>query len=267
MDVRNLLKNSMRYLVFSFLFLSLSVLLSLPSVVFAEAKKTLTFVLPSNLEMPYVEYNKTGETTTAVDGFLYDWYLAIAHEMNYEAKLLVLPRIRMNAEVSGHLFDLRCYFNKKWGQKEIPYYDWSSKPYMTAFNVVVFRNELTAPKGLNDLKGELGVILGYQYPSLQKIFDKKQVIRMDFPKETAILQRVANGQLKYGVIDHRTVLYYLSRNPEWRAHVKISKFSLDENPVLCARTKTSPVKEKDLDRAILRLKKRGVLSKILARYQ
>jgi ABC-type amino acid transport substrate-binding protein len=120
------------------------------------------------------------------------------------------------------------------------------------------------PNSLAALNGEtFGLVLGYRYPELDTLLNKHYV-RDDAPNMHSNIQKLATNRLRYAVVDNLIYQYEKKLDPRL---LPLKKISISSFSARCGFSPTSKIPFSDIDAAIHKLIKNGVVEHILSSYR
>jgi polar amino acid transport system substrate-binding protein len=227
-------------------------LLSLP----VQARDLIVLV-DTGTEMPMARI----ENEQVVDGIHKDIGDALAQHLGRTARFLALPRKRIVKTLETGDADVLCSYVPEWLEGA---FDWS-RPFIPIAEVLISDRRAPRPHAIADLAGQpIGTVLGYSHPELEEILGKN-FKREDAPTSEVNLRKLAAGRVRHAVTAKAFLEYRL----------KLGDPPLSLYPPLtvktymgqCAVSRHGRVTVADVDRAIDRIVKDGVLMKILQRYQ
>ena len=218
--------------------------------------------------MPIGEFTRGEDDRISLSGgIMHDWQIALAREMDRPISLVITSRNRMDRVVRSGGADLKCFTSPEWmraGDRAL--YDWTA-PFMTVTDKLIGGRSKPLVKSLEDLRGvRIGTVLGYQYPTLQPLFEKGIATRDDAPSEETLLSKHLAGRMDYSVMRDINFRYRQKIQTGRLKDLVISPLLISMTPIHCARIKSGWVPLEALNTAQENLLKRGVLKTILARY-
>ncbi len=222
-----------------------------------QAKEQLRAVIVSTLPAPLILNSRI-----STDGLVSDYLKALAEELNTDLTIELLSRQRIDAK--EETFDLNCYTSYTWNYRPDDF-SWS-KP-------LFFKKEIIAgikpvPATLNDFSGEnIGTLTGYKYPSLEKSFREKKLLRNDVEIEEQNFQKLINKRISYIVTDEMLIAYFKKNNPRTSKIIQSAYLIEGEFPIQCAIRKSSKLTVARMNQAIDSLLSSGKMEQIFKRYR
>ncbi|WP_269533083.1 ABC transporter substrate-binding protein [Chitinimonas sp. BJYL2] len=210
--------------------------------------------------MPIGEVDAQGHLS---GGIMHELYGALGREMNVPVVVLTLPRKRIDNAVMHGEVDLRCFLNRRWVGNPADY-RWSGTLF-TVQDVVVARADTPSPANLAELRGKtLGTVLGYVYPDALQVQLGKQIVREDAPTPALALSKLLLGRSDYALVDSLVLAWYAKHQ---RVRFAANPLVVNSYEIECA----TPIRTGQPGQAALaaleRMRKRGDIAQILARYQ
>lgn len=201
-----------------------------------------------------------------VSGIIKDINDAITEKLSVDIEYVYLPRKRQVRALFSEKIDAIAISNPNWVEDKTKFL-WS-EPLFVEYNILVTaqKNNLTINK-FSDLKGmTVGTLRGYFYPTLEKAFAQKQLLRSDVSRLDLNFSRLSKGWIDSFVDSHITINYHLQRieQPE---QYKISSLVISEHNIHSALSANSNVSVKQYNKTLIALKKAGVIDDILKKYQ
>ncbi|WP_372766694.1 substrate-binding periplasmic protein [Pseudoalteromonas sp.] len=195
---------------------------------------------------------------TAQSGIVLDVSKIVAEEAGFIAKLLPLPRKRIEGFLVEGKIDALCHTNPAWYPN--PSLLWS-KPLYRDGDVVVSNRKLLSLDAFYENKDfKLGTVLGYKYPEIAPYFATGIVKRFNSTSSKGSAARFIKGELD-GFISSLSEANYL---------VQLKRFNvlaINDNQIHCTFSpKLSEEKRNRLLKATEQLKEKGEFEHILAKY-
>jgi len=240
-----------------------------PSRVLAADSRALPLrvMVSESWGMPFGQLQRQGSGQQLSAGIAYDWYLALAHELERPLEQRVRSRRRQEASLLAHEVDVFCLVRPDWLSKEVSAaLQWASQPVMTAEDRIVAAPGVPVPTSLDDLRGQtLGTVLGFVYPSLEAHFAAGHLRREDAPNETALTAKLLRAHNRYGVLKTLDARYQQRSQPAAKA-LGISAIVVANAPLFCALAPQARISLAELEAAQASLLRRGEMARILAKY-
>jgi len=221
------------------------------------AKDQIRAVTVSTLPAPLILNSRH-----STDGLVSDYLKALAEELNVDLKIELLSRQRIDSK--DETFDLNCYTSYMWNYRPDDF-SWS-KP-------LFYKKEIIAgikpvPSSLNDFTGEnIGTLVGYKYPSLERSFKENKLLRNDVENEEQNFHKLINKRIHYIVTDDMLIAYFKKNNPEASKIIQSDYLVEGEFPIQCALRKSSKFAVATINRAIDALLSSGKLEQIFKHYR
>lgn len=237
----------------------LLLLLILASGPLLAAERPLRFSINDSWAMPMVQI----ERGQAIGGILVDLQRRLAAKVGREARLLVMPRLRVQQALESGDIDVRCYVSPNWVNSGHYRYIWSL-PFMTQRDVLVGRTPgLVQPEAIG--RQRLGTVLGFTYPRLQPLFDSHQLLREDARTQHQVLLKLEAARYNYAISNELSLHWFNRDRPaHQRLHV-LGEIAAD--PIACIVRDAPGVPTMALLRAMVQMKQDGEFEAILARYR
>ncbi|GLX14042.1 hypothetical protein Pstr01_22810 [Pseudomonas straminea] len=199
----------------------------------------------------------------AVDGILRDLAVQLASKVNREAELLVLPRLRVHRALQDQQIDVRCYVNPNWLNETYPGYAWSVS-FMTQRDLLVSRsNQAVDP---TRLPGQtIGTVLGFNYPTLNALFERGRLHRDDARTQGLVLRKLAAGRYDYAISNELALLWFNRGRDEAEQLHEVHELTRDE--VACLVRDAPDVPTQALLDAMRQMQENGEFTAILQRYR
>jgi polar amino acid transport system substrate-binding protein len=146
-----------------------------------------------------------------------------------------------------------------------------SVPLFDSEDALLFRAGRTFPfRRLEDLDGHnVGTVLGFGYPTLEPLLRTGRLQRRDAPDSVALVRMLRAGRFEAVVINRHMAAWIIRKNlnlpPEEFA---FSTTSVDTQPIRLMFPDTPRMRAlaPALDRALLRLRAKGFVTRVLRRY-
>lgn len=237
----------------------LSLPLALMSGTALAEEDPLRFSIIESGVMPMVQI-RDGQ---AVDGILRDLSMSLADKVGRQARLLVLPRMRVHRALLNGEIDVRCYVNPDWLTDSYPGYLWSA-PFMVQRDLLVSRSaQPVAPEGLAGQS--IGTVLGFNYPTLNALFDNGQLRRNDARTQGLVLRKLAAGRYDYAISNELALLWFNRGRSEADKLHEVHELTRDE--VACLVRDAPDLPTQAVLEAMRRMQENGEFTAILQRYR
>lgn len=210
--------------------------------------------------MPYVKI----ENGIAKEGILLELYTEIAKQTKLNAKLLILPRKRVDIATQEGSLDLRCYTSPKWVSNADDYF-WS-KPLFGEKNIIIYQKNKITIKTTNDLVGtSLGVVLGYKYQKLESLFQENKINVIEAKAQSDLYKIIINKRAD-AVIMSDLVFNWINKQEKNQINKEeFGFYEIDQEQIYCALNKKS--KNKFLQNDIISVINKLDIEKILNNYK
>lgn len=200
-------------------------------------------------------------------GLMFELMEQIAANAGAEARYTLLPAKRVDAALAQGEVDLHCLVSPDWVEPAAaPALRWS---------VPVLRLEdwLVAPPGAPvkplDLATQrqlvVGMVLGYNYPTLASALKAKRLQREDAPTQERLLEKLLRGRTPYAVLNRLVVDDYNRSRPPAERLVPLQQIDVHHTHCLLA-TRTG-IESQRILAAVRKLVESAQLQTILARYR
>ena len=188
----------MRFALGALLLVSLSV---------AAAEAPLRFVVSDSWAMPMVQL----ERGRPIQGILYDMMLSLATQVGMPAEFHVLPRARVQNAMDHGEVDIRCHVSPSWLPNLSGDYSWSV-PLLVQRDLLIGRRDSPTSVNLAGLpRQSIGTVRGYNYPTLQPLFDSDRLTREDARNQEQVLEKLLAGRYHYAVSNQWTLDWFNQR--------------------------------------------------------
>ncbi|WP_462173413.1 substrate-binding periplasmic protein [Pseudoalteromonas xiamenensis] len=235
-----------------FLFNSYTVVASVPK---------LTFSYGEVNTYPQVILSDDGDIKS---GILFDLANAIGSELNIQIEFLKTPRARLEQLLLDKFVDINCTANPKWlTSSELIW----SEPLYDNPDLLINQLNLSSVEQLityaeNKITPTLiGTVLGYRYPSLEPLFDRGKLVRIDSLSPSISYQRYLRGDFPMFVIAKTEASIIDAAQTQHSALI-------DHNYLYCA---LSPALKSEMKVRILgainTIKTSGKLEALISKYQ
>ncbi len=186
------------YLSLKSIFLGFVVFFNSYTVVASVPK--LTFSYGEVNTYPQVILSDDGEIKS---GILFDLANAIGSELNIQIEFLKTPRARLEQLLLDKFVDINCTANPKWlTSSELI---WSEPLYDNPDLLINHLNLSSVEQLITYAESKMtptliGTVLGYRYPSLEPLFDRGKLVRIDSLSPSISYQRYLRGDFPMFVI-------------------------------------------------------------------
>ncbi|VEF10207.1 extracellular solute-binding protein [Pseudomonas fluorescens] len=197
-------------------------------------------------------------------GILHDILLSLATQVGVPAQFVVLPRARVQSAMEHGEIDVRCYAAQSWLPNQSGDYIWSV-PLWFQRDLLVSRKEHGAQVSPGRLPRQaIGTVLGYNYPTLQPLFDADQLLREDARNQEQVLEKLLAGRYRYAVSNQWTLDWINQRlQPEQQLQ---GVAVLQEQHIGCYVRNDPKVPVQRILRTLLRMKMSGEIDEVIRLY-
>lgn len=194
----------------------------------------------------------------SVSGIVSDVSKSVAQEAGFVAKLIPLPRKRIDQYLVEGKIDGQCHANPAWHSN--PSIVWSEQLYSDS-DIIVSNHAFTSLAELGHYHNfKLGTVLGYKYPSLTPYFESGNVKRYNSTSPKDSYTRFIKGELD-GFVISRSEANYLMRLRRFNV-LEVNSYSL-----YCSFSPKLNTEKRDrLLKAAHKLRDNGEFKRILAKY-
>ncbi|MVW76213.1 substrate-binding periplasmic protein [Pseudomonas xionganensis] len=221
--------------------------------------RALRFSVNDSWAMPMVRI----EAGQAVGGILFDLQQRLATKVGRQARMLVMPRLRVQQALENGDIDVRCYVSPNWLGSGHHRYIWSL-PFMTQRDLLVGREKGTLrPEQLRNQR--LGTVLGFTYPSLEPLFADGRLRREDARTQEQVLLKLQAGRYPYAVSNDLSLHWFNRQHPTSPRLHALGEISSD--PIACIVRDAPDVPTMALLRAMVQMKQAGEFEAILRAYR
>ena len=218
-------------------------------------QSSVKFAVSLDNSMPLAEFQDDQLT----GGILKDLGDAIAAELQRKVIYVATPRKRLDRALTSGSVDGVCYYRPEWVTVPL---NWS--PDIIPNEILLVAGPGVArPDRLEDVAGKtIGLVLGYKYPELNILGDNYQ--RDDAHNMLSNFNKLVAGRVQYAVIDRLSLKYREKLNP---TIAPLSYLSITRIKAACGFSLASKIPMDDINHAITKLVKNGVVEQILAQYR
>jgi len=229
-------------------------------------QSSLRFLTPDVATMPEGRITKTANNKIYSEGYVPDFENALAAELGLKAVHVMLSRKRMELPEIQSSIDVACFASPAWRGASADFYDWAKSPLMNIDNVLVGDKTMPLITTQQELIGKhIGTLLGYRYPPIEYLFEKKLTYRQDAPTFDSALLKQKLKRTDYTIV-RQTQFRYLQKTDANFASLRESPLIIDSTPVFCARIKASQLSQEKFEAALQKLAKEKTLEKLLVKY-
>ena len=218
----------------------------------------LRFVAATNNTLPIAQFDNGNEHL--VGGIAKDLAELIAAGLDRPLRFVPLPAKRVSAALAAGEADAVCFVLPEWLQGD---FRWT-RGLIPEASLVAAHADAPGLVSLNGLAGEpLGTVQGYSYPRVEQVLGKG-LKRADAATMAANLRRVADGSVRYALVEKTSLQYFLREQPN--ARVRIA-WVVDRFDARCAFSQRSAVPFAEVAQVLDRLVSDGSVERVLARYR
>lgn len=222
------------------------------------AEPALRFSIADSWAMPVVQIERGRPT----QGILHDMMASLATQVGSPAEFHVLARARVQTAMDHKEIDIRCYAAQSWLPNQAGNYIWSI-PLFIQRDLLVSRER--APVIPRELPTQhVGTVLSYTYPSLQPLFDSRQLIRDDARNQEQVLKKLWAGRYRYAVSNQWTLDWFNQTLPPGQQLHGVAV--LQEQAVGCIIRNDPALPIQRVLRTLLRMKMSGEIDDIIGLY-
>jgi polar amino acid transport system substrate-binding protein len=222
------------------------------------APTPLRFAINDSWGMPMVRI----ENDQAVEGILVDLQRRLAAKVGREAKLVVLPHMRVARALDTGDIDVRCYVSPSWINSGHRRFIWTRSFMIQRDLLVSFEPHNLHPEEL--INERLGTVLGFTYPRLTHLFESGQIQREDTRTQDQALLKLSAKRYRFAITNERSLIWFnRQRPPEQQIHISSEIASV---PVSCIVRNDPDVPTTELLRAMDQMGRDGEFERIIDRY-
>ncbi|WP_066013102.1 substrate-binding periplasmic protein [Endozoicomonas atrinae] len=245
-------------------------------------KKTIAVLLCNTLfSVTFVHAHKTNEEIIRVGllpedypplfwvnenkGIVKDILNAVSENSRFEFEYFYYPFNRLISKVISNELDVETWTSAAW-RKKYKQHTYFTKPIAKHCEVTVFRKgeSFNTPSPGSMTGKRLGVVQNYTFPSFEPLFADRSIYRADAKNERGVLKMLAYMRTDLALMD-RTIASYLLRHHFQNQFETGSVF--DCVPITFMFHKNKEQQGKEIDKVLQKLKRDGVIEKIINMYQ
>ncbi len=195
-------------------------------------------------------------------GILKEFGDTLGAQLNLQPRYMILPRTRVEgALLRGHA-DLLCDLRPEWLDNRT--FLWSDAIIPNRM-IVGMRSETPLPASLNAIAGlRVGTIQGYRYPEVEYLQPK--IVRDNAANDSQNLEKLLLGRFDL-IFTNRIFFDYQRKVHPERSRLAPHNLKITDFDTYCAIPAQGKLGITELNHAIARLKARGTIQSILARYR
>ncbi len=226
------------------------------------SRKTVRFSASTSWSEPYAFFDAKKNLS---GGALKDLMDAMAAKMNRTPQYISLPRKAVDRAAQNLKIDARCYVSPAWVE-DPDLYEWTQDVFHVV-NMIGFSKKTAPLKKKEDLKGlTVGTVLGYRYPTLDDLFEKKVIFRSDASSGYSNIQKLIQNRLPYAVVEQSEFAWHLKKRGQDLFDIK-DFLEIDRRAVQCAVLKASAIPLSDFNQALDGLRHEGFFKTLAEKYQ
>lgn len=193
-------------------------------------------------------------------GIHLDLARALAHKLQREPAIEVLPRKRLASALESGRADILCTYQPGWLEGQ---HAWT-QAFFPQSEMLVTASGLPRPQSPGDVRGQaVGTVLGFAYPEMDQALGEG-FVRSDAPSAQANLNKFKLGRVQHMIVDKAFYDYQLRQGLKLAAHPPlVIKYQLTR----CAVSLRSKVPLAQIEAAITQLQREGAINKILSNYR
>ncbi len=224
------------------------------------AHTPLRFAITDSWTMPMVQIEQGRPT----QGILHDVMLSLATQVGMPVEFHVLARARVQNAMEHGEVDIRCYAAQSWLPNQSGDYLWSV-PLWYQRDLLLSRQADHAPVTLANLAPQsIGTVLGYDYPTLQPMFDAGRLKRDDARNQEQVLQKLRAGRTHYAVSNQWTLDWFNHKLAPERQMSAVAV--LQEHNLGCYLRNDPDLPVQLILRTLLKMKMSGEIDDIIQLY-
>ncbi|HEY8880568.1 MAG TPA: transporter substrate-binding domain-containing protein [Roseateles sp.] len=223
----------------------------------AQALPPLRFVAATNNTLPIAQFDAQERL---VGGIAKDLGELIAAGLGRPVSFVPMSGKRVSTALLAGEADAVCFVLPEWLQGD---FRWT-RGLIPDASLVAARTDAPALKTLEQLAGQpLGTVQGYNYPVVEQALGKG-FRRDDVPSMAANLHRLAEGKLRYALVEKTSLQFFLHEQPN--APVRIA-WVIKQFDARCAFSPRSGVPFAEVASVLDILVSDGSVQRMLARYR
>lgn len=227
-------------------------------------------MLAQDLVVSYGDYNsepysfsKEGKLTGGIIKEITD---ALAAELGVTPVYKDVPRKRIYTSLESGETMMASITNPEWVEDKTKY-NWSIPLFEEKNIFAVSSAKKISIKGFEDLKGKkLGTMLGYYYPGLMEMFDKKEIIREDVLLLEQNFKKLEAGRIDALIDSDILMTYYIKKN-KLEQKIIFAEMTASKHMIYFAVSKKSPINIEKINGAFSKLKEKGKIDEIIKKYK
>ncbi len=199
------------------------------------------------------------------EGILKEVAEAISKDLNKKLVFVVLPRGRVIQFLEEGSADGLCYIRPEWFKKDKDKLNWTDVLFINR-EIIVQRAGGKEIESFKELVGQpVGTVLNYSYEKLESLVGES-IKRSNAPNMISNLLKLENERTQYAITDEFSFRYFLNQKSERLKIYHQLGLVVEELEIRCALSKKSKVTLDEVNSAIAKLKKKGVIEEVLKKY-
>lgn len=211
---------------------------------------------------PYVFIDKRELT----GGVLKELMDALSKQSGIEMQYVLVSKRNQEKQMRNGTIDGSCLINPDdlLHPKE---HLWSTSIYEEEDVLIVRKEDAQKLNSLNSLYGhKVGTIQSHAYPTLSPYFQNKKIERIENKKLSNNINQLRFGVID-AVVDTKLAVGHCIQKKNVEENLIISHRSIDRQELYCAFRKDMKISLDKINEALLVLKQKGVIEKILNKYR
>lgn len=234
-------------------------LLLLASQASTADQPALRFAVSESWSMPLAEIDEHQPTS----GILFDIMSSVARQVGRTAEFHVMPRMRIQTALENAEVDVRCYTSKAWITPLKGNFLWS-QPILIQRDLLL-ASPLTVGPYPDQFDNEVvGTVLGYNYPELQHLFDRHNLVREDARNQEHVLRKLVAGRYNYAVSNELEMIWINRELPP--AHRLKIVSVITEQPAACVVRNDPAIPARQIVDTLQKMTESGEIQRIVERY-
>jgi len=198
-------------------------------------------------------------------GFLKELGDRVAELLGTQAEHIVYSRRRVEQAVLGGSADMLCYSSPLWVKNADEQWTVALLPQIE--RVVVPASSSLVYGGPEDLAGmRIAVMLGYNFPALQPLFDGGRATRVNETRVDLLFRQLELGIADAMIISEAEIEGFFKTRPGERERYKVSSKTHSSVDTRCLVSPQSNWPLTAIDRALLTMLKSGEMARLAQRY-
>ncbi|TDP74038.1 substrate-binding periplasmic protein [Roseateles toxinivorans] len=232
-----------------------------PATVVAEPAR-LRIAQTEGMGYPLLTLNGPSEVS---GGFLKELGDRVAELLGTQAEHIVYSRRRVEQAVLGGSADMLCYSSPLWVKNVDEHWTIALLPQIE--RVVVPAASSLVYGGPEDLAGmRIAVMLGYNFPALQPLFDSGRATRVNETRVDLLFRQLELGIADAMIVSEAEIEGYFKTRPAERERYKVSSKAYSSVDTRCLVSPQSNWALTAIDRALLTMLKSGEIARMAQRY-